>query len=449
MTASYSHSMDDDSSLLNEALAYDHWFIGFSGGLDSTALLMICVTFLARQNKAVPTLTAIHINHQVNPASNDWQAHCEAICLQLGVELLIKSITVERNGSGFEADARVGRYKAFNELMLRKDSQSKILLLGHHADDQAETLLLRLMRGTGLRGAAGIPKSRELSDSGVQLLRPLLAHPQVRLQQYVNEQGLIYLDDPSNKDQRFDRNFVRHSVLPMLLTRWPKAKELLTRFADHLRADIELLDDLAKVDLSYVGLSQHGYGESVSLEACGSLPLRRRSNLLRYWFSTHHLSMPSTALMIEVDRMLMTKSVDPRVDISYFQLCVYRDRLFLANRAQLNQLQQCLQEKHHWQLTEPLDSDALSRLTAVRCSGERLLKHGKYWVSNRKHISKVCYRGVNRSLKNVFQEHGVPVWLRDSYPIVYSSNKIAAIPGLLVADDFITVDGYQLVWSWT
>ena len=449
MVASHSEIINNDVTLFSKLLDYDHCFIGFSGGLDSTALLAACVKFLAQHDKPFVKLTAIHINHQINPASDNWQAHCETFCEDLGVPIVVKKITVDGGEKGLEADARKGRYLAFEELIVKAEGQSKLLLLGHHADDQAETLLLRLMRGTGLRGAACIPKSRSLNDTGIQLLRPLIAQPRSQLQQYVKDQNLSYLDDPSNQDLRFDRNFIRHTIIPPLLTRWPKAVELLNRFVDHLSADSLLLDDLAAIDLLSADLNKHLYGESLSLPACRLLSHRRRSNLFRYWFFNNHLSMPSTALMFEIDSFMITQSVGAQVKLSNFMLCIYRERLCLVNRDKLNLVEQCLKGRHDWALTKSLAAIDLSNLTALHClSGQSLLVDGVYWVSNRRHCSKVRYQGINRSLKNVFQENGVPVWLRDSYPIVYSSDRIAAIPGLLVADDFVSSEGYQLNWSW-
>ncbi|MEE3240785.1 MAG: tRNA lysidine(34) synthetase TilS [Pseudomonadota bacterium] len=442
--------MHNDASLFGELLTYEHCYIGFSGGLDSTALLFACFKFLSQQKQTpIPSLTAIHINHQIDSASDAWQAHCEDFCSNLGIAFIAKKITVEAGEEGLEAGARQERYRAFMELISPADKQSSVLLLGHHADDQAETLLLRLMRGSGLRGASAMSKSRTLDDSGIVLLRPFLAQSKSELQQYVMTHELEYLEDPSNQDFRFDRNYIRHKILPPLLTRWPRAVGLLTRFVDHLRADLELLDDLAVIDLSSSDRSEHSYGESLSLIQCRQLTIRRRSNLLRYWLLKNGLQMPSTILMDQINGLITSSRFDAQVKIADCKLCVYRNRLYLIDSHQLDQLAQCLEARHNWSLVKPLSAVALSRLTAVQCSSsQRLLIEGDYWVSNRSHNSKVRYQGINRSLKNVFQEHGVPVWLRDSYPIVYSSDRIAAIPGILVADDFVSPNGYHLNWSW-
>ena len=450
MLASQFDIMHDDASLFRELLTYEHCYIGFSGGLDSSALLFACVKFLSQQKQSLaPSLTAIHINHQIDSASNDWQAHCEQFCAKLGVTMIGKKIAVDADEKGLEAGARDGRYKAFEELIASTNAQSSVLLLGHHADDQAETLLLRLMRGSGVRGASAMSKSRTLADSGIVLLRPLLTKSKSQLQQYAMAQEFQYLNDPSNQNLRFDRNYIRHKVLPPLLMRWPKAIEALTRFVDHLRADLELLNDLAVIDLSSADRSEHPYGESLSLVHCRQLAVRRRSNLLRYWLLSNGLQMPSTALTIQINSLITTSSVDAHVEIDQCKLYAYRNRIYLIKSHQLSRLAQCLEAKHDWSLTKPLAAMELSRLTASQCSSSNsLLIEGEYWVSNRSHDSKVRYQGLHRSLKNIFQEHGVPVWLRDSYPVVYSSDRIAAIPGILVADDFVSPDGYLLSWSW-
>ena len=193
------------------------WWIGLSGGLDSCVLLQLLAE--ARQAAArtspLPTLTAVHVDHQLSAHSPGWSRHCEALCRSLEVELVIRRVVVAAGATGPEAAAREARYAVFEELVGPGD----LLLLAHHLDDQVETLFLRLMRGAGTRGLAGMPRQRRLGKG--ELCRPLLAFTRESLEDFATERGLAWVEDESNCDLSPDRNYLRHRVLPRLEERWP------------------------------------------------------------------------------------------------------------------------------------------------------------------------------------------------------------------------------------
>jgi len=204
-----------------------HWLVGFSGGLDSTALLL-ALAHRRAEVPAAPPLAALHVHHGLHPGADSWAAHCEGLCRRLGVPLKVVHVTVKPDGSGPEAAARAARYAAFESAL----GEGGCLFLAHHQDDQAETVLLRLLRGTGERGLAGMPLRRPLG-AGV-LCRPFLGLPRRALRAWVTGRGEGWIDDPANDDPGPDRNYLRHNILPAIEARWPGYRATVTRSAANL-----------------------------------------------------------------------------------------------------------------------------------------------------------------------------------------------------------------------
>lgn len=270
-------------SLLLESLrpwrAAPAWHVALSGGLDSTALLHLLVRL--REREALPPLRAVHVHHGLQAAADAWPAHCQALCDRLGVSLHIERVQVAP-GASLERAARAARYAAFE----RRLGEGELLLTGQHRDDQAETLLFRLLRGAGVRGLAGMPASRPLGRG--HLVRPLLAASRGELEAYIRQQGLTWVEDPSNADTGMARNFLRREVLPALTRHWPQAGQNLARTALHMREAEGLLGELARLDLaaaadddtfSWLGLP------SLGLKPLLELSDARQRNLLRHWLA--------------------------------------------------------------------------------------------------------------------------------------------------------------------
>jgi len=491
-------------------LKHRHWIVAFSGGLDSTMLLHSVSEFLqslhlsqltsdqltndqlkdqasstSTDDFTIPSLSAIHINHQLQSVSADWEKHCQSVCEQLSVPLTIKKVAVANEGKGLESAARQARYIAFEEQLAaysasRPQDNSNIsysaeadsvLLMGHHANDQAETLLMRLFRGAGTRGAAAMPMQRSLGKS--QIARPLLHCTRANLAAYAVLNELPYIEDPSNTDESFDRNFVRQQVLPKLEARWPSVVTLLNRYSEHASGDSELLADLARLDLQTVDASEasvvgsKAYGVSLSITACLDLSLKRRSNLLRYWLSAQQLNMPSTAQMAQIDNLLLSASSGAIVQLGAYRLCPYRDRLYLLREDTLFQLSQALDKNMAWTFGESMTINGLGTLLVseepqLRDDGEVTsevasevasedsvgLREGVYTLGRKRDGLHFRYRGMSRSVKKCFNEHGIPPWLRDHYPLLYAGDELAAIPGILVCDNHSMVGACALDWQW-
>lgn len=262
--------------------------VAFSGGMDSTVLLH-ALARLAQQYH-LPELRAIYIHHGLQEAAQTWPAHCQSICAQLQIPLVVLEVDVAASAS-VEQAARVARYAAFEQHL----AQDEVLLMAQHQDDQAETLLFRLMRGTGVAGLRGIPETRALPRG--QVLRPLLAVSHQQLLAYAQQQQLSWIEDPSNATDEFDRNYLRRQVIPALKTRWPAMQQSLQRTAQHMDEAQQLLDELAKEDLLRVGVdpAQQWFDlPCLYMAGLRELSLLRQKNLLRYWLSPFTL-LPDAA----------------------------------------------------------------------------------------------------------------------------------------------------------
>ncbi|WP_236179298.1 tRNA lysidine(34) synthetase TilS [Pseudomonas mosselii] len=255
------------------------WYVAFSGGLDSTVLLHQLADYT--RNHPAPPLRAIHVHHGLQAAADAWPDHCRAVCAALGVELDVLPVQVAPDAS-LEQAARNARYDAFEKRL----GLGEVLFTGQHRDDQAETLLFRLLRGAGLRGLSAMPQQRPLGQGS--LVRPLLGLSRQQLQTYADMHGLVWVDDPSNSDTAFARNFLRGEVFPILRQRWPQAEANLARSAEHLGEAMGLLDELAASDLAIAcdnaplpWLELY----SLSLEVLAAMSPARQRNALQFWLS--------------------------------------------------------------------------------------------------------------------------------------------------------------------
>lgn len=261
-------------------LAAPRWLVGFSGGLDSTVLLHALAQLARRQ--PLPPISAIHVHHGLQAAADDWPRHCREVCAALGVPIEVVRVQVAP-GASLERAAREARYAAFAEHLGADD----VLLTAQHRDDQAETLLFRLLRGAGVRGLAAMPAERPLGQG--RLLRPLLAVPRSELQAYADAMGLRWIDDPSNQCDDHARNYLRRQVLPTLTRRWPQAAASMARTAAHMAEAQALLDELAQTDLAAARTpSPFAWLQlpSLGLAALRTLSPARQRNALRYWLAS-------------------------------------------------------------------------------------------------------------------------------------------------------------------
>ncbi len=407
-------------------------WVGFSGGLDSTVLLYLLASDPAWRGK----LRAVHINHGLSANAPAWQAHCAAVCQTLGVPLTVEQVSVAA-GASVENAARQARYQAF----ARHLRQGDLLLLGHHADDQCETFFQRLFRGAGLNGLGAMAAVRELSP-GIMLLRPLLACPRRQLEGYARRQRLHWVDDESNLDPRYERNWWRHELLPRIFARYPGKQAALLRSVQQLQQDQQLLSHLLQPHLQAC-LVSHQWPATAS-PACNIVSLseqeaRLQPYIVREWLQRLGYSLPSAGWL----ETLMQDVIQARPDA--------RPQLLLG-KAVIRRYGQllCLTTPVAAAVTQTLAlTDGLTlpwgggQLTAVAASADGL-QPGSYQLLPAAELNNRRLQPAGRpakTLKALFQENRVPPWLRAGWPALVQDGQLAALAGLAVAGDFSTPEG--------
>lgn len=401
--------------------------VGYSGGLDSTVLLHA----LAHQGLRVQ---AVHVHHGLQNGADAWVQHAQGFCAELDLPLAVKHVTVATEGKGVEAAAREARYAAFAS-QLRADD---LLVLAHHQDDQAETVLLNLLRGSG---PAGLAAMRTLSEfaGGYRVWRPLLAITRAELLDYAQVHRLRWIEDPHNGDPSFARSALRTQVMPRLRERWPAASRLIARAAD-LQAEIcELQDEVARADLSQVDAGDH----SLAIPALLQLTPSRRRNLLRAWVERHGLTMPFLDTLVRVDTEVLRARVDadPLLRWPGGEFRRYRDRLFVM--APLPPVPAGFSAE--------LISAAELRLPAacgrVLVSGEPTALNGSIRLVREGDRFRPPGSPQARSLKTLFQSRCIPVWVRPRTPVLEGPQGLIWIGGLgWSADRPQALAGLELQW---
>lgn len=406
------------------------YWVGFSGGLDSTVLLHALARLRARLDGG---LRAIHVNHHLHPQSDAWQAHCRRICAALEIPIECREVTIApAAGESLEAVARARRYAAYRELLGAGD----LLLLAHHQDDQLETFLLQALRGAGLRGLASMPAIAALGRG--RLARPLLGYTRVQLHAWARAENLEWLEDPSNSDAHFDRNYLRRQVIPQLRARWPAAAETVSRSARHCGEALELLAVQAADDLQHCAQSDF---ESLALAPLLSLGVPRSKNVLRYWLERLGLPPPSAGKLEQVFAELLAARADrsPCVTWKGAELRRYRGRLYAmpplpavpsGERRLYPGVELSLGETAGTLSLQTTRGEGL-RLAACPEDGFRVrFRSGG-------EVCRPAGRAHRRPLKKWLQDYGVLPWMRARLPLIYAGEELAAVAGLFVCAPFM------------
>ena len=423
--------------------AAGHCYVGYSGGLDSHVLLHALVKLLGSES-----LTAIHINHQLSPNADSWQQHCQACCDDLGVPMITEAVVVENSGQGLEQAAREARYAVFERIL----NETNLLLLAHHADDQVETVLYRLLRGTGTKGLAGIPMNRPLGLG--EILRPLLPYPRKDLEAYAAEQELQWIEDESNQDTTFDRNFLRQKVVPVLAERWPDYAARVAHSAALCAETDQLAIILAAQDLAAVYERSERIGWSIALEPFMALDTSRQANLLRHWAGQHQLPQPGHRIVETVLHELLParQDAEPLVSWGGVQLRRYQKHLHLLPEG-FDDSSKDLDEKLDWDVKNNLILPDGSEFVATIEEGNGFKIPTEANVSIRFRSGgercKPAGRNGSNTLKKLFQEYGLEPWLRNRVPLVYVQGQLAAVGDLWVCDEFAAAEGEPgIVLQW-
>jgi tRNA(Ile)-lysidine synthase len=416
--------------------------VAYSGGLDSTVLLHALARALV--DRANYRLRAAHVDHQLQAGSKNWSEHCGRVAQSLQIEFVPLTVTVATTADeGPEAAARDARYGALRQIL----KPNEVLLTAHHADDQLETTLLALMRGSGLRGLSGVPSVQIFG--GGWLARPMLEFARSELEEWARVEHLQWLEDPSNTNTSFDRNFLRHRVLPALRERWPAAAHSATRSTSHLREASRLLDVLAAADLQAVAS-----GDCLDLARLGSLAPARRRNVLRHWIRQQGVRVPSTRKLATIERDLLIAREDrlPCVEWDDIQMRRHRGLLYCMRRRPPFEPA----DTFTWNVSQVLElpaqlgrlrvqRDAPSGVAAARLPAA-LQVHFRHGGEALRPAGDVHHR----KLKKLLQDAGVLPWWRDRVPLIYAAERLVAVGDLWIAEEFAArsgEDALRIVWE--
>ena len=403
--------------------------LGLSGGMDSVVLLHL---LRACQAQYAFELACVHVHHGLSPHADKWAGFCEQLCRAANIPLSVHRVIINRNDpAGLEAAARVQRHQVFASIA------ADFVLTAHHQNDQAETFLLQLLRGAGTKGLAGMAEVQQHAGWLATLLRPLLNISRPEIEQYAQAHTLDWVEDESNTDTAYTRNYLRHTMLPLLASRFPAAVPTLARSAA-LQADATgLLEDLARIDAKLCVA-----GDRLDCANLAKLPLARAANLLRWFIGQHGLRMISQRRLDESLRQLVNAAADAHLSIVInpgIELRRYRGGAYLvAARACAKQATVLWQgepklqlQQAGWDVTLRPDRGvglSLARLKAahvqlgVRQGGERI---------------RLVKNGAHRSLKNLLQESALPPWQRACLPLLWCGNELVWADEIGFAADYL------------
>ena len=432
-----------------EELSPAHISVAVSGGLDSVVLLDVLVRVRNASSVALPWhLSIVHVNHSLSPNAHVWQSKVEMLAHTYGLPCEVYHVDVDSADGGLESAARTARYNAITEHL----SEQSLVLTGHHQNDQAETLLLRLCRGAGVEGLAAMRPLRRLGAG--MLGRPLLPFARNQLLSYAQDHALYWVDDESNDDVRFDRNFVRAEVLPLLETRWPAAVRQLAQAAELCGETSDLVGlHVAKL-MENIARCKESLGESISLEAFKALGAIERRLVLRAWLNELGTLMPPLQQFVHLDALLNAAQdrmpewvVDAQV-LRRFQARLYCLPIvgdvhpFVDAALPANGVPQVFESNGFRLVAEPSDQGGLAL--------------GRdYLVTQRSSVGQMRSKPVGRmhsqTLKKLYLEYGVPPWLREHVPIFLHDGEVAAVGDYWVDQKFWIAAGspaWSLKWRY-
>ena len=395
--------------------------VGLSGGRDSVVLLH--ALHRLRSSGAYPfALSALHVNHGISANADDWAAFCSEWCARCALPLSIVRVQVAQgSGEGLEAAARRARHAAFS------DCDVDFLALAHHRDDQAETVLLNLLRGAGIAGAAGMLAERT-QGSGPALVRPLLDVPRALIEDYASAQSLCWIDDESNDDTHFRRNYLRHEVMPRLAAKFPGAPQSLVRAASHFAEGAQLLDELAAIDRAAL-TSPSG---RIELAGFNALSPARARNLLRYAWLAAGFRAPDTRWIDEALRQLANADSLSEICVATVdgELHVYRGELHLIGHPP-----DLSPTVISWS-GEPELPWVGGRILFVPGTGSgidrRQLQGGEVTLRPRLGGERLRpdAKRPRRSLRKLCQDAAIPPWERSRLPLLWVAGTLAWVGGV-------------------
>ncbi|MDD4965253.1 MAG: tRNA lysidine(34) synthetase TilS [Gallionella sp.] len=417
--------------------AHSHILVGLSGGVDSVVLLHQLHQLAPRFDWQ---LSALHVHHGISPNADAWADFCTDYCAALGVQLHIERVNIAplRAEHGVEAAARTLRRAAFARY------ECDFVALAHHADDQAETVLLQLLRGAGVRGASAMGEKGEGGRGKGVIVRPLLSTSRADIVAYARAHQLRWIEDESNQDDHYARNFLRQHITPRLAEKFPAYRQTLARSAQHFAEASQLLDELAQLDAGETSAT-------LAIARLQTLNPARAKNLLRYFLDQHGAPMPQSVQLDEMLHQLLTARQDAAVCVEYGD---WQVRRYQGNIYALPALPEFKKDfVLRWRGESELDWQPLNARLIFKTVGTNLFVQFNENHANLSHLQPIVIalnnadsltlrlrqggetlrphpQSPTRTVKNLLQEHGVPPWLRERLPLVYYGERLVAVVGI-------------------
>lgn len=404
--------------------------VALSGGADSVVLLFLSAAYRAEKHI---DLDALYVNHGLSPNADDWQTHCAQVCKRLQVPFTASKVFVPIAArQSLEETARTARYNAFDQ----HAGPDGVVLLGHHANDQLETVLLRMQRGAGSLGLAGMAAIRELTSGGV-CYRPLLSSTRKDIEAFIAQFQLDHIEDESNSDERFSRNFLRNRLIPLWETVQPGLLKAVTRLASLMREQEQLLAEFTQQDLVNTC-----HGNALVLDKFASLSDTRQRNLLRAFIAEHGLQMPSHAVLLQIQQQALFAKEDAQLQIKLGKHTVRRHKgqLYLVG-----EVRTCVDRYNVIEQSVDFAGDTLvlvesqKGLRKPRADEQVSIRFN--CLNARIHLA---HKPGSNTVKHWLKDAGVPAWERPQIPVVFYNETPVQIVGVGCAKEFVTSPG--VVW---
>lgn len=427
--------------------------IAYSGGLDSTVLLHLCARYAQQYDVS---FIAFHVHHGLSVNADHWALHSRERCSQLAIPFELSKIQLgSTQQDGVEATARSRRYAALGALC--ELHQIDILLTAHHQDDQAETMLLQLLRGSGVAGLRGMQQCHSaaglLTNERLLLARPLLDFSRAELEHFRDQFQLQHIEDESNTDLRYARNALRAQIMPLLAQHFPGFQSRFARTAQHAQSSLELIEQLAGQD--YVACRADLESTQLNVQRLQILPDARIDNVLRYWIALHRVQMPSSARLAEMRKQLLHARDDAQVCVKHGDIEVhrYRQRLAISFCAKESTDVQQFIWRGELDIYFPLFSGTLflETVSADRAGIDRGWLIGQQLEMRPRRGGerlKLAANRPHRDMKSHYQSFGIPYWQRERLPFVFAGKDLLFAAGVGMHGAFLAVDGDRIALRW-
>jgi tRNA(Ile)-lysidine synthase len=410
------HSLSQQFLTIAEQLPSKNIMLAYSGGLDSSVLLHL---FSSVKKQLKLNLKAVHVNHQLSANANKWQNFCHIECLKQEIEFFPCEVKVKlKSKKGLESEARAKRYKAITKVT----DKNAVICTAHHLDDQIETFFIRLLRGSGIKGLSAIKNLRKQKKHW--LARPLLGFSRHDLEQYAKENNIDYIHDESNDETKFDRNYLRHVVMPVINQRYPSYQKTIERSIGHIQNVAYWMDAVASTLYKTIRINK----KQINLTPFYAFSTEQQIAVLRYWFDKNKLQQLSTKKLDNLIQQIVTADA-LSISVDKYLIKKFKNHCYLV------------ENKEYSVPTKPImwdtrnDKKLKIKLLDITLNVKKLNALGVNTQTNpvieirfRKENETVFIDGVgNQPIKKFFQNHSVPPWQRDTTPLIYSYNKLLKV----------------------